>query len=122
MIKSAILVIIIALTSCAKTVHHGYGAIDPLDEQITINTSNTSEVIAFLGPPTFINHPFNNELCYISAVGEQMMFFRFKSPKYKTTCYSFNQANIITNIRTIDYVKPQEVPYKKYNIKLEKPS
>lgn len=116
------LILILTLSHCVP-VHHGYKFED--NEQINTakemanNGSSISEIISYLGSPSFINSPINDTICYISADGKRVAFNRFYNPTYHLLCFTFKENKVVSLIdEKINNLR--EAKFSNYKFKLNK--
>ncbi len=114
--------LILTLSYCVP-VHHGYKfedkeQIDKVKEMVT-NDDSISQIISYFGSPSFINSPFNDTICYISADGKRVAFNRFYNPTYHLLCFTFKENKVVDLIdKDINNLK--EAKFTKYKMKLNK--
>lgn len=122
--KKVLLLILPILTlSYCFPVHHSY----KFEDKEQINTAKEmakngaiiSEIVSYLGSPSFINSPINDTICYISEDGKRVAFVRFYNPTYHLLCFTFKEKKVIDIIdKEMNNLKDTKLT--KYKFKINK--
>ena len=97
-----ILGLAINISACTKTITHGQHIDEYKLSEIKIGSTSKSEVVSFIGSPTYISHDDPNVWYYIERTVSKKFVFSPKLDNQEITKVTFSEDGVVASITKKD--------------------